>query len=65
MALQQIKEAIARLTAEDRAELANWLAEFRACDWDAQIMSDSEAGRLDALTDRAASDYQSGRCSPL
>ncbi len=65
MSLKEIEAAIARLRAEDLAELMTWLDEHHARVWDKQIEDDLEAGRFDALLSEVDREYDSGSARPL
>jgi len=56
--VQEIEDAIRRLSAEDRAELCARLAELDAAEWDGQFEADVAAGRLDWLADEAREDLK-------
>lgn len=45
----EIKEAIARLSAEEYAELMADLMDFSDDDWDRAMKADAAAGRLDFI----------------
>ena len=45
----EIKEAIARLSAEEYAELMSELIDFPEDDWDRAMKSDAASGRLDII----------------
>ena len=57
---EDIKNAVAQLTDEERKELVAWLAELDAQAWDAQIERDAKAGKLDQLAAKALADYKAG-----
>jgi hypothetical protein len=59
--VQEIEEAIRRLSSDDQATLRTWLAEFYGDQWDRQIEADTAAGRLDWLADEAREDLRAGR----
>ena len=46
-------------------ELRAWLDEFESQLWDEQIASDSNAGNLDLILDRARKDEREGKTTPL
>lgn len=60
-----IKAAIARLPGKDMAELLIWLEEYHGQVWDKQIEEDVDAGRLDALFEKAIRDHEAGLSRPL
>lgn len=47
--VEEIEQAIERLTPDQEAELTRWLEERRWAKWDRQIEADSAAGKLDHL----------------
>lgn len=53
--IQEIKDAIQRLSADELAALRAWFAEFDTDAWDRRIEEDVAAGRLDALAEEALS----------
>ncbi len=65
MSIKEIEAAIARLPAQELAELMTWLEEHHAQVWDKQIEDDLEAGRLDNLLAEVDGEYESGLSQPL
>jgi hypothetical protein len=63
--VDEITAAIERLSARDVARVRAWLVEYAEGLWDEQIEHDEQAGRLDALIDRALEDQRAGRTRPL
>jgi len=61
--IEQIEDAVRRLSSGELAEFRTWFAEFDGALWDRQIEEDVAAGRLDALADEALSDLREGRCT--
>ena len=61
--IEQIEDAVRRLSSGELAEFRRWFAEFDGILWDRQIEEDVAAGRLDALADEALSDLREGRCT--
>ena len=58
--VEEIQQAIEALSEEDVQRIRLWLAEADWDDWDRQIAADSEAGRLDALVEKALEDKRRG-----
>lgn len=58
--VEEIQQAIDALSDEDYERIRHWLAEADWDDWDRQIAADSEAGRLDALVQKALEDKRRG-----
>jgi hypothetical protein len=61
--IEQIEDAVRRLSPAELAEFRNWFAEFDGVLWDRQIEEDAAAGRLDSLADEALRDLREGRCT--
>ena len=61
--VNEIEEAVLRLSAADLAAFRAWFAEFDAEAWDRRIEDDVASGRLDVLADEALEDLRAGRCS--
>ena len=61
--LEQIENAVRRLSPKDFAAFRAWFAELDADAWDRQIEEDVAAGRLDALAEEALDDLHKGRCT--
>lgn len=50
--IQEIEEAVLKLSPEELAAFRAWFAEFEAATWDEQIERDVAAGRLDRLAEK-------------
>ena len=61
--VEEIEEALRRMSPDERAAFRAWYAQFDAEEWDRQLEADVAAGRLDWLVDEARSDQQEGRCT--
>jgi hypothetical protein len=61
--IQQIEDAVRRLSTEERAAFRAWFAEFDAEEWDQQLEADVSAGRLDWLINEARQDLREGHCT--
>ena len=61
----EIKEAIARLPAEEYAELMAELMDFPDDDWDRAMKADAAAGRLDFIDHQVARAAEEDRLIPL
>ena len=61
--LQQIEEAVERLSTQERAAFRTWYVEFDADEWDRQLEEDVASGRLDWLAEEARADHRAGRCT--
>ena len=65
MSVSEIEKAIAGLSKQERFELADWLREFMADEWDRQMEEDAKAGKLDRLAREADEAFERGECTPL
>lgn len=54
--VEQLEQAIERLSAEERASFRAWYAEFDPADWDRQFEADVAAGKLDRLQSSSGAD---------
>jgi hypothetical protein len=63
--VEAIEQEIKKLSPQELAELRQWLAAFDADNWDAQIESDAEAGKLDALAVEALAEYETGKAREI
>ena len=61
--VQQLEDAVKRLSDEDRATFRAWYAEFDALEWDRQLEVDVNTGRLNWLIEEAREDLKAGRCT--
>jgi hypothetical protein len=65
MSLPEIKEAIQKLSLEERAELATWLYGWEDDAWDEQMKRDVAAGKLDKLLAEVDADITKGSLFPM
>jgi hypothetical protein len=63
--VQEIETAIEHLPSNQFSVIHDWIVEKDWERWDAQVESDSKAGKLDFLVDEALVDAKSGDTSPL
>ena len=62
----EIREAIEKLSLEERAELMSALMGFdEDDDWDRLMKADAAAGKFDAMNREAEADYRAGQTRPL
>ena len=59
--LESIEKQIEKLSSEELANFRRWYAAFDAEVWDREFEADVNAGRLDALADKALRDHNSGQ----
>lgn len=60
-----IEKQLRELSPQELAEFREWFAEFDAEVWDRQFEADVEAGKLDALAERALRAHAEGRSTKL
>ena len=53
-AIEQIEQAIEKLSPEDFIRLSEWIYEREQSQWDRDLDADSIAGKLDSLFNEAA-----------
>ncbi|MBA4029675.1 MAG: hypothetical protein C0478_02000 [Planctomyces sp.] len=63
--VEEITAAITELPPEQVARIRDWLNERAEAEWDARIERDEQAGRLEALAERALAQYRAGSTRPL
>ncbi len=63
--VESIETQIQELSPDELATLREWFAEYDAEAWDRQFEADVEAGKLDALAERALRDHLAGRSTRL
>ena len=63
--VDEIKEAIQKLSFSQRAELERWLHGWTDDDWDRQIASDVSSGKLDRLLNQIDADIDGGKLRDL
>ena len=63
--VREIEKALQALPIHQARCVADWLQDYLEEQWDRQIASDAEAGKLDQLADHAIEHYKAGRVKPL
>ena len=63
--VEELRSAVAGLTAEELTSFSGWFEEYLADLWDQQIEADILAGRLDKAGARANEAFEAGLFSPL
>ncbi len=64
--LQEIENAIGKLTPQELEELRQWFDQYsRPQPIDVQLKADLEAGRIDERINRALLDHKAGNTKPL
>jgi hypothetical protein len=63
--VQEVEQAVSRLSPEDLARFRQWFERFDAKVWDKQFEHDASSGGLDRLADQAIADFHAGKCTEL
>lgn len=63
--VEEIREAVQRLSETELTAFRSWFARFDADAWDSDLERDVNDGRLDSLAEEALEDLHRGRCSGL
>jgi len=63
--VEEIKSAITLLPPSELVDFGEWFRQFEAQVWDARLVEDIEAGKLDKLAEEALADLEAGRCTEL
>ena len=58
--VEEIQNAIQKLTLHDRGRLVRWLQEIEDDEWDVQIASDLRTGKLDKLLKQVEEEIDRG-----
>lgn len=65
MSIQEIENAVTKLSADELTAFSQWFEEFVADQWDRKIEQDAKAGRLNEVLARAKAHQEAGRATPL
>lgn len=63
--IEQLEQKIQNLSEAELVQFRAWFAEFDAKAWDHQIERDANAGKLDALADKALRHHAAGKSRPI
>jgi hypothetical protein len=63
--VEEIQQAIASLSLEERAELMSSLMNFEDDEWDKQMKRDAAAGKFEKLNSGSEEDIRLGKTIPL
>lgn len=63
--LAEIRDAIAELSVEERAELIAELCGWEDDEWDKEMKTAAAAGKFDQMNREALEDLRAGRCTSL
>ncbi len=61
----EIQEAVRALPEEEFQTFASWFEQYEEERWDRQIERDQKSGPLRSLMEKARSDFEAGKCTPL
>ena len=61
MSITEMKTAIRKLPVSEVGELMTWLERYHEQTWDKQIAADLDAGHLDDLLAEVDAEYEAGR----
>jgi hypothetical protein len=65
MTIEDIENAVAKLTPDQLAKFRDWFEQFDAARFDQKIERDAKAGKLDSLANQAIDDFRKGRAREL
>ncbi|MFB2892976.1 hypothetical protein NIES2119_03735 [[Phormidium ambiguum] IAM M-71] len=65
LTLEQIEDAILKLTPDEFEKLLKWVADLDYQRWDEQLEKDIADGKLEALAQEAIADFEAGNCEPI
>ncbi|MFL6196750.1 MAG: hypothetical protein ACJ75H_21380 [Thermoanaerobaculia bacterium] len=63
--LEDLKDAVDRLSREERSRFREWLLERDAEAWDREIEADARAGKLDFLAEEGLREFRAGKARKL
>ena len=63
--VKELEKQIEQLSAAELAEFRRWYTEFDAQAWDRQFEADVDAGKLDALAEKALREHAAGKSTEL
>ena len=63
--VSKLGQEIQELSKTELAAFRKWFRDFDAQAWDCQIEEDVQAGKLDALANKALKDFESGKFSEM
>ncbi len=63
--VQEIEQAVSRLSKSDLVSFRDWFEKFDQAAWDKQFEKDVKSGKLDALADQAIADLEAGKCKEI
>jgi hypothetical protein len=65
MGVQEIEQAVTRLSQQELVLFRRWFEAFDNQAWDKQIEADAKSGKLDAIADKALTEYRAGKAKEI
>ncbi len=59
--VEEVEREVQELSPKELSDFREWFARYDADAWDRQIEVDAEAGKLDALAERALASHRAGK----
>jgi len=59
--VEMLEKTVRKLSPSELAAFRSWFVEFDAAEWDRQIETDSETGKLDRLAQCAIEEHEAGK----
>ncbi len=63
--IEQLEREIEKLSRTQLAKFREWFRRHDATEWDRQLGTDAQAGRLDKLADNALATHKAGKTKEL
>ncbi len=63
--VQEIQQAVSRLSREDLTHFREWFERYDAEIWDQQFEKDAQSGKLDRFAEQALEDFRAGKYKEL
>jgi hypothetical protein len=63
--VEKLEQQVQSLSPEELAQFRTWFQEFDWAVWDAQVAADADAGKLDALAEKALREHAGRKTTPL
>ena len=63
--VEMLEQTVKQLSLDELAAFRAWFIEFDAAEWNRQIETDSETGKLDRLVQSAVEEHKAGKTKPF
>jgi len=63
--LQEIQNAVEKLSHNEFSRFLEWFNEYEASIWDKKMETDIKVGKLDSIAKQAIADFQNGKCRKI